>query len=246
VATGAVALAVILGLTGVVSQGLHHLTSATTTVNDAALDAGFHVPPFLNAEAATMPMLALDYTLLEVERDGDAAAGPDVVRVNPGHLDEHCEYCFKIVYSPYLAGKAGIAWKTAQPLDVQGAERMVFWAKGEYGGEQIRVKILGKPSGTDTSIEDENLFDHARFVSASETITLTSRFQVYQVEVPNVDAENFNDITYPVAVEIDGGSGPTGTVAVYLKGFIFDGTQPKGVSVLENAEILEANVTSTT
>ena len=241
----AVALGMTLAVTGVVGQGLHHLTSATTTVNDAALDAGFHVPKFLNAEAATMPMLALDYTLLDVERDGDAAAGPDVVRVNPGHLDEHCEYCFKIDYSPYLAGKAGIAWKTAQPLDVQGAQRMVFWAKGEYGGEQIRVMILGKPNGTATSIEDENLFDHVRFVSASETITLTSRFQVYQVEVPNVDAENFNDITHPVAVEIDDGSGLR-TVVVYLKGFIFDGTQPKGVSVLENAEILETNVTSTT
>ena len=233
-------------LTGIAGQAVHHLTAqvSPTSLDDAALDAGFHTPKFLNAEASTMPMQALDYTLLDMERDGDAAAGPLVVKVDPGFLDEHCEYCFRINYSPSLAGKAGIAWKTAQPLDVQGAQRMVFWARGEYGGEQIRVSILGKPNGTSTSIVDENLFDHVKFMSASETITLTSRFQVFQVEVPNVAADNFNDVTHLVAIDIDSGSGVR-TVAVYLKGFIFDGFEPEGVSVLENEEILEENVTST-
>lgn len=191
-----------------------------------------------------MPMQALDYTVLNIERQGDAAAGPLVVKVDPGYLDEHCEYCFKISYSPYLAGKAGLAWKTAQPLDVQGAQRMVFWARGEYGGEQIRIMILGKPNGTDTSIEDEKVFDNLGFVSASEPITLKSRFQAYQVDVPTVGTENFNDVTHPVAIEIDGGNGLR-MVVVYISGFIYDEIQPQGVSVLENEEILGSSVTST-
>lgn len=246
VAICAVALGLTIVLTGIASQAVHHLIAPKpdTSLDDAPLDTGYHSPKFLNAEASTMPMQALDYTLLDIERDGDAAAGPLVVKVDPGFVDEHCEYCFRINYSPSLAGKAGIAWKTGQPLDVQGAQRMVFWARGEYGGEQIRVMILGKPNGTSTSIVDENLYDQLQFVSTSETITLKSRFQVYQVEVPNVAADNFDDITHPVAIEMDSGSGIR-TVAVYLKGFYFDGFEPEGVSVLENEEILEEDVTNT-
>lgn len=247
VAIGAVVLGLTIVLTGVAGQAVHHLTaSLSPTLADNAAGAGSHTPKFLNAEAATMPMYALEYTTLDVVRDGDAAAGPLVVQIDPGIVDEHCEYCFKINYSPYLAGKAGIAWKTALPLDVQNAQRMVFWAKGEYGGEQIRVMILGKPNGTSTSVQDENLFDNVGFVSASESITLSTQFNRYQVDVPNVGAQNFNDITHAVALEIDGGSGVR-PVVVYIKGFIFDGIQPQGNTnfILENEEILGENVTTT-
>lgn len=249
VAIGAVALGLTIVLTGIAGQAVHHIAaSLSPTLEDdaAAAGAGSHTPKFLNAEAATLPMYALDYTTLDVVRDGDAAAGPLVVQIDPGIVDEHCEYCFKINYSPYLAGKAGIAWKTALPLDVQNSQRMVFWAKGEYGGEQIRVMILGKPNGTSTSVQDENLFDNVGFVSASESITLDPQFNRYQVDVPNVGAQNFDDITHAVALEIDGGSGVR-PVVVYIKGFIFDGIQPQGNTdfILENEEILGENVTTT-
>lgn len=249
VAIGAVALGLTIVLTGIAGQAVHHIAASfsPTLADDAAAGAGSHTPKFLNAEAATLPMYAMDYTTLDVVRDGDAAAGPLVVQIDPGIVDEHCEYCFKINYSPYLAGKAGIAWKTAVPLDVQDAQRMVFWAKGEYGGEQIRVMILGKPNGTSTSVQDENLFDNVGFVSASESITLDPQFNRYQVDVPNIGAQNFNDITHAVALEIDGGSGVR-PVVVYIKGFIFDGIQPQGNTnfILENEEILGENVTTTT
>ena len=40
-------------------------------------------------------------------------------------------------YIPGPIGKAGVAYKSAQPLDLTGAQRIVFFAKGELGGENV-------------------------------------------------------------------------------------------------------------
>ena len=48
-----------------------------------------------------------------------------------------CEVCTFIKYIPGPIGKTGVAYKSAQPLDLTGAQRIVFFAKGELGGENV-------------------------------------------------------------------------------------------------------------
>jgi len=226
VAVLAVALGFIIVLNGSIGQSMMAFlgTSAASTDNYDP-HVGAHTPKFLYAEASTMPMQTLDYALLELETDGDASSGAPVVRVIPDWVAAHCESCFRIEYYPYIVGKAGFAWIPAQPLDVQGAQRMTFWAKGEFGGEQIRVMILGKENQPAINTNDEILFTDVDFASRSESITLTSNFSPYQLEVPAVDPENYNDITHLVAIEVDKGDGKN-AVTVYVKGFYFDAEEP--------------------
>jgi hypothetical protein len=224
VAVCAVALGLTIVLNGNVGQSLMAVTGASSSVVSSAPAGHIHTPKFLYAEASTMPMETLDYAFLELETDGDASSAAPVVRVIPDWVDGHCEACFRIEYYPYIIGKAGFAWIPGQPLDVQGAERMTFWAKGEFGGEEIRIMILGKENMT-SGTNPENLFNEVDFASRSELITLTSNFRPYQMEVPALETEKYNDITHLVAIELHEGDGSR-PVTVYLKGFYFDAEEP--------------------
>lgn len=183
-----------------------------------------------------MPMMVFAYATAGLVTDGDAAAGPSVVKINQEYLGDHCEFCLKIEYNPYLAGKAGIAMKSSTPLDVQTPQRLILWARGEYGDEKVRFMLLGKQNGTASSSQDANLFDNVEFVSKTETVTLTTHFKIYQIDVPNVDPERFNDVTHLSAIEIDDGNGMK-PVIVYVKGFVYDTKQPDPIYEIENEEI---------
>lgn len=183
-------------------------------------------------------MRALSY-VLEVDRDGDASAGPLVVRVDVENLDpdDHCETCIRIDYNPSIVGKAGLAWKTAQPLDVQGAKRVVLFAKGQFGGEEVNFKFLGKQTGPTSSIADDLLFDNIDFAAQSGTLVLSSNWNEYHIDLPTLDTQEFIDVTHLFAVEIDDGGGAR-PVTILMKGFLFD----EGTPTFAEAEQIEAVV----
>lgn len=214
----------LLFLSGVVGNIPHDVSSSSK-------DDGFTIKtPFsfhhgqglIVAEAASVPVRALSY-VLSADRDGDATAGPLVVKVEMDNFDPvgHCEFCIRIDYNPSVIGKAGVAWETAQPVDVQGAQRLLVAARGQFGGEQVKFLTLGKQTGLATSLTDESLFDNIKFVSETEIITLTSEWVRYQIDIPNADPSEFNDVTHMIGVELDEGNGVR-PVTIFLKGFIFD------------------------
>lgn len=222
--------------TGVAAQAAHHISVAfsPTALDDTALQADSHRPTFLNAEAATLPFLVTSYATLDVATDGDATAGSKVVRITKEFHGRGCEFCLKVEYNPYLVGKAGFALTTGQPLDVPEPQRMILWARGEYGGEQVRFMVLGKQTSTTSSTLDEDLFDNVEFVSKSETVTLTSNWRMYHVDVPAANPEKFNDITHLVAVELDEGNGVR-PVVIYIEGMVYDANPPDQTFIVEEA-----------
>lgn len=222
VAVAAVALGVLFASTNIMGNLLHHFIASSSPVESAESSLIGHGPRLIVAEATTVPFRALSYALA-TDTDGDASSGSNIVKVDMLYLDSdaHCENCVRIDYNPYIVGKAGIAWEPPQPLDVQGAKRLVFGAKGQFGGEQVKFMVLGKQTGIASSITDEKLFENIEFVATTETITLESDWERYQIAIPDADAEKFTDITHLMAVELDGGNGVR-PVTIFLKGFYFD------------------------
>jgi hypothetical protein len=141
----------------------------------------------------------------------------------------------KIEYNPYIQGKAAFALTTFRPLEVENPERLILVAHGEYGGEQVRFMLLGKPTTTTSSTLDSELFGNVDFVSKSEIITLTTNPRTYHVDVPAVDPEMLEDVTHLVAVEIDAGDGVR-PVVLYIDGLVYDEIEPDPKFVVEQAE----------
>ncbi len=224
IAIASVALGLMLFLSGLVGNIPHDVSSKSNDEN-LTIKSPFsfhHGQGLIVAEAASVPVRALSY-VLSTDRDGDAAAGPLVMKVEMENVDPdgHCEYCIRIDYNPSVIGVGGVAWETAQPVDVQGAKRLLVAAKGQFGGEQVRFLTLGKQVGVSSSLTDEKLFENIEFLSKTGTITLTSDWVRYQIDIPTDDPTALRDVTHMIGVEIDGGNGVR-PVTIFLKGFIFD------------------------
>ena len=233
-----VALGLILALTGITGQLTHHMYAAVNPISvaDSSQDTHPHgVQIFPSAAAATLPFLVTSYSTLNYALDGDGIAGPQIFKVTQEFHGRDCEFCMKIEYNPYIQGKAAFALTTFQPLEVENPERLILMARSEYGGEQVRFKLLGKPTTTTSSTLDSELFGNVDFVSRSETITLTTNFRTYHVDVPAVDAEQLDDVTHLVVVEIDAGNGVR-PVVLYIDGLVYDEIEPDPKFIVEQAE----------
>jgi hypothetical protein len=233
----------IIILTGIAGQLAQHLsgTSVTTSASDTPLLNGLHGSPAIqSAEAITLPFLVTSYTTVNYALDGDAAAGPQIASIAQEFHGRDCEFCIKINYTPYLARKAGFAMTTDRPLDVENPQRLLLWARGEHGGEQLRFLLLGKETGTTSSTSSDELFENVEFVGKSEIVTLTTKLRMYQVEVPQVSPEQLEDLTYLLAIEVDAGKGVR-PVIIYLDGLVYEEIQPDPDFIVEQDTSVTGN-----
>ena len=243
VAVCAVALGFTLVFTGVFGQLAHHLSgpSTATTLADTPNENVLHGSPAIqSAEAITLPFLVTSYATVNYALDGDAAAGPQIATIVQEFHGIDCEFCIKIVYNPHLERKAGFAMITDQPLDVENPQRLLLWARGEHGGEQLRFLLLGKETGTTSSTSSDGLFDNIDFAGKSETLTLTTKLRMYQVEVPQVSPERLEDLTYLLAIEVDAGKGMR-PVILYLDGLVYEEIEPDPDFIVEHETSVAGN-----
>jgi hypothetical protein len=146
--------------------------------------------------------------------------------------DGDCEMCQFVQYTPGQIGKAGVAYKSAETLNLDGALRVVFFARGEQGGEKIAFVALGKPSDTSTSVL--NIFKDLKFSVTSKNITLTSQWHRYQMSLNGSDMTNvidpFGFIVYKVRDHTEAATAPSSSlsnrnitpIAFFLTGVTFD------------------------
>ena len=102
-----------------------------------------------------------------------------------------CEICTLVKYIPGPIGKTGVAYKSAQPLDLTGAQRIVFFAKGVLGGENVSFVAIGKPSNTKPVAP--NIFTNLNFAVISKNITLTDDWRRYQLSLNGIDFKGVTD-----------------------------------------------------
>jgi hypothetical protein len=149
--------------------------------------------------------------------------------------DGNCEMCQFIKYVPGPTGKAGVAYKSAETLDLGGAQRIVFFAKGELGGENVAFVAVGKPSNT--SPVPPNIFTNLKFAVISKNITLTNEWARYQLSLNGSDLTGVTDpfgfIVSKVRSQSQAASSSNSAhppltdanakhIAIFLKGVTFD------------------------
>jgi hypothetical protein len=111
--------------------------------------------------------------------------------------DGNCEHCDVITYTPGLQGWAGIAFKSNKLLDLTGAHRIVFFAKGNTGRENVAFVAVGKNVSSpvsNSSLTSTHTFKNVRFAVTSQNITLTSDWKRYEL---SLDGRNMTSISYP-------------------------------------------------
>ena len=143
--------------------------------------------PLLQIEHKIQPTKALD------QKSGSLTIQTIVAAGGGGT----CEQCQFIVYKPLgsAPSKPGIAYTSSRPLDLEGAKRLVFFAKGELGGETIKPMVLGKPSSSVSLVPFKNL----KFGVTSEDIVLTNDWKRYELNIEGLDS---NGVTTPFALVI--------------------------------------------
>jgi len=105
--------------------------------------------------------------------------------------DGNCEMCQFIKYIPGPIGKAGVAYISTQTLDLSAAKRIVFFAKGELGGENVAFVAIGKP--TNASPVPPNIFKNLNFAVISKNVTLTNDWARYELNLNGLGTTGVTD-----------------------------------------------------
>jgi len=171
--------------------------------------------------------------------------------------DGNCEMCQFIQYIPGPTGRAGVAYKSAQTLDLSGAHRVVFFAKGELGGENVAFVAIGKPSNS--SSISPNIFANLKFAVIGKDVTLTNEWTRYQLSLNGSDLTGVTDPFGFVLSKVRSQSqAPSSSnsrqppltdanashIAIFLKGVTFDSNP--AVKPIPTVQSTSINTTSTT
>jgi hypothetical protein len=137
------------------------------------------------AIALTPPSSSTDLTIRNIEFSTslDKAGDPLQVSTIASSGDRNCQVCSFIEYMPGPIGKAGAAYKSTQVLDLSGAQRVVFFARGEFGEENVAFVAIGKSSNTDSPPVLPDIFPNLTFAVISKNVTLTNNWARYELSL---------------------------------------------------------------
>src|SRR6185503_18981798 len=173
------------------------------------------------AEAAILPMEVRD-TFKNLEKTGDAKIKDSLLQMDTDFVDpdNHCEFCYRIEFTPGDTGKGGFVMKADKAFDLSEANRIAFFAKGETGKETVQFKAGGKENqgGVDASPR------LAKFAFTSESTKLKNDWQLIEMDLSGKDLKR---ITHALAVDLGRADlkNSNESIIIYLKGITFDDLQ---------------------
>jgi hypothetical protein len=154
---------------------------------------------------------AVPFPLLQIEEKmpltiivNDTTGPVTVQAITGAGVGGLCEQCQFIIYKPIITTPAPlnkrpvIAYTSMSPFDLSGAKRIVFFAKGELGGETIKVLAIGKlPNLVPTAPPPAPTA--FKFGVMSADIVLTNNWKRYEL---NVDGLDLKQVSSPFALLI--------------------------------------------
>jgi len=177
---------------------------------------------FSNSQSNHLPIVHRDGAVFvedtpTIERGGEAKFYSRL-SIDNNFIDpsNHCDFCNKIEYTPGRDGKAGIAYRTDE-LDLTGYQRIVFFARGQQGGEVVSFIAIGR-SATDPTLSNVGVFPYQRFDITSSNVTLENFWKRYEISLHGIKLE---DVPYPFGFVIMS-HGLEVKRIFYLKGVTFD------------------------
>jgi hypothetical protein len=175
--------------------------------------------PIGTAEAAILPLDVKESFHL-VEKEGDARNSPASIKIDPEFIDpdEHCEFCYRIEIEPGATGKLGALLKANKLYNLEKAERVFLFARGESGGEDVQFNAAGKY--VDGRV-DGKVAKQMKFGFTSENIKLKNDWQRYEIDLSKAD---LNDISHGFGFEVVKSKlkASEKPIVIYLKGITFD------------------------
>lgn len=162
------------------------------------------------ASAARMPLDVLE-VFKGKQTAGDASGGSAYFRMDTAFVDDenHCESCVAFEYKTGPKGTAIVAFANGDPIDLSEADRLNFWARGEHGGERLRVYAAGgkassvAASKVSGSMPEAAIVKGVAFASFTE-VTLGTEWQKFEIEL---DGYDISKTTHGIAIEVvDNGS----------------------------------------
>jgi hypothetical protein len=142
--------------------------------------------PLLDLGEKLSPVASINHTTSSVIVQYITGAGGGAV----------CEQCQFIVYKPISnKDRPVIAYASENLLDLSSAKRIVFFAKGELGGETIKALAIGKSP----DLVSTPPINALQFEIASPDIVLTKEWKRYELHVNGLDLK---DVSSPFGIEI--------------------------------------------
>jgi len=140
-----------------------------------------------DANAVSFPLLQIEEKLPLVISTGHTTSSVIVQYITGAGGGAVCEQCQFIVYKP-ISNKEQpvIAYASQTPLDLTGAKRIVFFAKGELGGETIKALAIGKSP----DIVSTPSLNSLQFEVVSPNIVLTTDWKRYELHLGGLDLKD--------------------------------------------------------
>lgn len=191
------------------------VASCTVLVYAIARDLSNSHPPHLTNIQRDLAVNVEDTPT--IERGGEAKFYSrltiDNDFIDPTHS---CNFCNKIEYTPGQEKKAGIAYRIDK-LDLKGYQRIVFFARGQQGGEIVSFIAIGMiSSGLNSNNIDS--FPYQDFTVTTKNVTLDNFWKRYEISLNETRLDN---ITHPFGF-VTTGHEPGVKEIFYLKGVTFD------------------------
>jgi len=173
------------------------------------------------ASASKLPM-DVRQTFKKYDKAGDANGSEIFLKINEDFIDpdNHCEFCTRIEYTPGPRGEVGLFYKSDKAIDISEAKRVVFFAKGEKGGEFLQFMAAG--SGMEGRNTGEHLFNNEQTAVKTQKIQLNDDWQRYEIDLTS--ANDLSRVTHAFGFEAYKGLLLTDPSAIvfYVKGVQFD------------------------
>ena len=176
--------------------------------------------------AFSMP-IDIKYAFTEREKAFDAI-GSYYLQVDENYVDEeiHCEDCIYAEYQPGPHGRAVYAFESNKVTDLRDARFLSFIARGDVGGEVIKVHVAGSKvplsnevhsDGAETGSGNDGVLGGVAFAFEKQLV-LQDDWSKYEVDLSGLD---LSKVTHAFAFEIISGGGSQSQL-VYMDFIYFD------------------------
>jgi hypothetical protein len=150
---------------------------------------------------SNMP-LDVKYVSKDRERGLDAI-GSHYLYIDENFVDDenHCEFCIFAQYKPGTFGRAVYAFENKSPMDLSEAKTLRFLARGELGGETIKIYSAGRKASTASDSDQSSIDDGLKGVEFgfSRQLTLSTEWVKYEIDLAGLD---LSEISHSFAFEM--------------------------------------------